>query len=77
MIEEAREVAELIRDNMIGVARELSDRRCGASQSEMREAQIEYLASVLGKEGNKAGGLWYRRWFALQSSIAASEKNNG
>jgi hypothetical protein len=32
---------------MIGVARALSDRDCGALQSEMRQAQGEYLAGVL------------------------------
>lgn len=44
---ELRAKAAVIRDEMIGVARALADRDCGAFQSEMREAQIEYLAKVL------------------------------
>lgn len=39
--------AERIRDGMIGAARALADRDCGALQSEMRTAQIEYLAAEL------------------------------
>jgi hypothetical protein len=40
--------AAAIRDGMIGVARQLSDRECGALQSEMRQAQIHYVASIIG-----------------------------
>ena len=38
---------ERIRDDMIGVARALADRDCGAMQSEMRAAQIEFVATTL------------------------------
>jgi hypothetical protein len=37
-----------VRDGMINIARNLSGRDCGASQSEMRQAQIHYIASVIG-----------------------------
>lgn len=41
--------AARIRDEMIGVARSLADRAWGASQSEMRQAQIEYLAEAIDR----------------------------
>ena len=48
--EEWRPVSERaaeLRDGMIDAARQLADRDCGAMQSEMREAQIAYLAKAL------------------------------
>lgn len=48
-------LATEIRDEMIQVARSLADRDCGAMQSEMREAQIEYLATRIS---NLSGVGW-------------------
>lgn len=44
-------LATELRDGMIQIARSLADRDCGAMQSEMRDAQIEFLgASLSGVE---------------------------